>query len=1259
MTTKSFQYNRLWLLILGIALSYSLHAAAPSTITNANKANNGIADLSSCFGTDNSALFDYVYVLGRTWRERQTRNKFIAVGNISDMSVEEFEAIPETQKEGITSSMEYAPDEDGCWIVSAYKDYILRKHSYTEIRTFSRSGGTGFLDKILCATASYTTRASDYKESWEYTTYRVPTGGTIPTKPDDDVDQAKYYQASVTHNGTTYATIACNGSHQVELQDYVKYDWVTAQSSTATGYATPKVAASGETVIGVLVKRQNLLEHNVVTYSGQPCGEPKPDNAAIERVVNGSANNKVVIDGELGAYNERNGIWVRDEVCDRQFFDGLADDEKYTVLTWAENTNQRYNLNTVLNCSDMKAKVNGIYYWQAALANHNGLYDDSGTTPKWNASGSVTTTLDHTVCYVYKKNGSQYNLQRTFDAQAEPIGVLEAGKKHYITGRCISFLQRNNATPIYSGTFIGGSANVGDEGPGFMVARGDLHIYLENCELESRTPNDPGDEFVDALSIVAGEGKKKKSKISSPIVLEEDGTDVTIHIKGKNFLKGNYGRNYNAGNQASGAMHGAAIYINSGTHGWGSNDQLTLTLTDTWPTTSSTTARSNGYLKLEAEQDGGWNQTTPNRQAAPLYIGNNDCKIIFDGGQYRFVPGDSNASGQKSKMIVENKSKTVSGVTVTNLGEGAGVGTVWIKGGTFSMMPMFANKDVLYSADGYEMTNYLMNFPTNTFIDGGTFNGAFPRSTASTSEAPSCPYNSRNQAGTTKDKQVFDYKIYGTWDGSKFNMEEDSKPSTGEEYTYYNTVGANPLLHGLDEYITAMLPSSSRSCAVAELTQWWDFGFPSGVNDLITAQNRKLYQNIKKAAGKNYTSTKYFAMMEMNPYYPTPTNYTKSNITETEDYAISGNVYLMTWIMADKWRVFTAPFDVQNIYLLETWAVDNNGDFYWNEDEDGNRTTQLTAEDEYEYYIYAAQTMAMNRSLDDLANSPGVNATFGQIWSTAVSSTKAKADESNLLRPARPAAPIKYYNQDGNNNSGAFYLYEAKGTNGDGVAHGQGSNFGDVWQVVPKASNGGYIMKKGHVYAMMFPNWTTEGNPGYNYWNGKYIYLEGPAQTLTGTTTGNSATITTPTTDNEFQFGGNPTFNNTYRPSQTKYYVWDFENQEFTQENRATMSWLSAYVAANNTTLTNVKKIGRKGNVANTTDIKNGAKEPVITAYGVDNGIAVQSLAEQHVTIYNVQGIIIYDTKMSKGENIVIPTQPGVYIIRSNATIEIIKIISK
>lgn len=1184
---------------------FAQNYAQTITFANMDSASNKVANLQSCFGTDGTALFDELYILGRTWQEKQWDNYY----STTSISLADFDALPAEEKE-LPANVDYVPDVDGAWVVGTINQY-----KYLEIKVRERQVYRKLSIKCSWWPSGY--------ERVDDVVIGVPVEHVVlePTKPDK-----KWVTPNVDEGSDTWWLSNENSSENCKekeyndkIREYIKYVWVNPDGSQSASETAPIFKTVYGDTIGVLVQRKNAVQFN--TSSGR--GELIPYNSAIERI---SATETVTVPGALGAYNERQGEWHVDNVKDNVFLNGEAD-TIYTVMSYLSNGTFTYN-NTPYTYASFKQKVNGVPSYKAKMWEYNNLPQKREGTAQF-----------RTPCYVYKKSGNSYVFERVFDATKECIGkVTTAGKKIYLTGRCISFNAKNPATN-QSGTFAT-QASVGYDGPGFITidCSGTTDLYIEDLELQTKTPVNTAEQVIGVFDVLGSQPIAER--ISAPIVLQTKNNTTNIHIRGRNLLMGAPGRNLKVDAvvaSKSAAMHGAAVYMNN------NKDAMTCNFDDKWPVSanSTETVSTNGFLKLVGEQDQYFGTVgRAHRQASPIYLGNDNCIVVFDGGEYRFTPADATEGATTNNMIAAMRQFEEVGQVVTNVGSCTGVGTVHFKSGTFSMTALVGNPTpILPVSDG---TN-LMRVPAKSIIDGGTFNGCVVRRCGDyTSNNITCPKN-------TDGNDLFEFKITGDLNSEGYLDKLDLPTNEGYDYGYYNFTHCLPLLdENGDYYYSPYLPSNQRSCGVISVIQNWDVGFPSGLSSYMEGDERELYMNTKTDA--NYLSTKYFAMLELNPYYPSASaenNYTNSHITETDDYAITDNVYLMTWCMSDKWRIITAPFDVSDVYVLETWATADNG-------------VTADPDKEFQYFILTAQQLVIKGSLNKLDVSVGANNDFFGIYNSAVATTEAQVSEDDW-RVAKKPYKMTYWREDGTDTRANYYLYEAVGINEDAKAIGLGSQFERVWEAVPRHDKDGnsIIMEKGKTYAIMFPNWVSEGESGWNYWHGKYILFEGPGQTLSGT--GSFRDVTAPDNDNEFQFGGNPTFG-FVEPEQSYIYTWDFEQQEFVRGTKKQMSWLDSYMVANDATTRQLAKIGRRGNPSYDTSTDNrlqGATPLVLDVYEGSGAMRLYAYMDQQINIIDMTGRLVSSFDMSSNSLQEVQLSTGVYVVRSSQMQQPLKVMVK
>lgn len=1199
---KRFSAVLFVLLPLSLFAQNAQNYAQTITTANMDSASNKVANLQSCFGTDGTALFDELYILGRTWQEKIYQDYYKS----TNISVAAFDALSAEEKE-LPDEAQYARDNNGSWVIGVNTTY--RRRVKEVIERCDPKGAMIWFPVVgeQCIGGGH--------GDWEM--YRT-VSDIIEEVNDTNLPENKIGAAE---KDTFDPQSTCDGQYTSQIRYCTYYSWVDASDNDVS---SPVVYETKIDTLGVLVQKINTIQFNPSSNRG----ELRPYNSAIERV---SATETVTVEGALGAGSERQGEWYVDEVEDEVFYTAVKD-TVYTVLSYTPRTFQ-YG-----NASNSEYQLSYTYFSQKAS---NSKYSNvwSYTAAIWEANNipaSSQITQFRTPCYVYKKNDNGYTFARVFDATKENIGkITTSGKKIYLTGRCISFNAKNPGSTNQNYNSVATQASVGYDGPGFITidCSGTTDLYIENLELQTKKPENDEDEPSSGLSINA------RTHLSAPIVLQKDDNKTCIHIKGRNLLMGNSGNELNiAGKRA--ALHGAAVYINA-SNGLFSDDKIECSFDDKWPISATEVDSTNGFLKLVGEQDQYFSAVgRAQRQASPIYMGNNESKVTFDGGEYRFVPADASENTTTNNMIAATREYTIEtdilSVTAYGIGHCIGQGTLHFKSGTFSMTALVGNPTPIPPvSDG---TN-LMRVPAKSIIDGGTFNGCVVRRCGDyTYNNITCPQNS-------SENELFEFKITGDLNSEGYLDNLDLPTDEGYNYDYYNFTNCLPLLdENRDYYYSPYLPSIKRDCEVVSVIQNWDVGFPSGLNDMISHEDRLLYMHTKDG---NYLETKRLAFIELNPYYPEVKSYTNSHITESKDYEISENVYLMTWSMSDKWRIITLPFDVSDVYVLETWATDDSG-------------VTADKDKEFQYYTLAAQQIVIKGNLADLSKNVGSNNDFLGIYNSAVATTEAQVSEDDW-RVAKKPYKMTYWRENGTDAPANYYLYEAKGINDDAKAIGLGSQFERVWKAVPRHDKDGnsIIMEKGKTYAIMFPNWVSDGDPGWNYWNGKYIVFEGPGQTLSGTNS--FMDVTAPTNDNEFQFGGNSTFG-FVTPGYSNVYTWDFEQQEFVRGTTKQMSWLDSYMVANDATTRQLAKIGRRGNPSYDTFTDNrlqGATPLALEVYSMEGGLRFYAYMDQELTLIDMMGRVVASLNLSSNSSQDIQLPAGVYVVRSSQMEQMMKVMVK
>jgi hypothetical protein len=425
---------------------------------------------------------------------------------------------------------------------------------------------------------------------------------------------------------------------------------------------------------------------------------------------------------------------------------------------------------------------------------------------------------------------------------------------------------------------------------------------------------------------------------------------------------------------------------------------------------------------------------------------------------------------------------------------------------------------------------------------------------------------------------------------------------------------------------------------------------------------------------------------------------------ETE-YKVTNRIYYITTAMADVWMNFTMPFDVQNIYVVESYSEANIEDYAVAPEDQTDSETAREATMRYQ-----AKHNADFASFFGVAMALGSEKTFQQIFDDYIDWAMNKADKDNGLYQDGPynlrgKYPLVHY--DGSNFSKAnFFLYKNIGN--WNIIDGK---FDANWQIVPKVtSSNKVLMKKGDTYSMLFPycqgcdvKFDDNNNvlvdedtkmviindrDYWDYWSGKFIIFESteasennphivsgssyiakekmddtpwifdnyPKQAETATLTGNS-TFSIMRMDPESRL----------EEDRNKMYVYDIEmaNESFIPYHSEKDGHVTVYPSIVPTTsilLANfgteqklIKRVLRDGTIVSGDDNnsnQNGTSGHMPTVgsgndlfiTSIAGGINVAVAAPQLVRVLSSTGAVIYNGYVTTAVDIQLPTT-GIYIV--------------
>jgi hypothetical protein len=933
------------------------------------------------------------------------------------------------------------------------------------------------------------------------------------------------------------------------------------------------------------------------------------------------------------------------------------------------------------------------------------------TTPNKNAGSNAKTP-----CYIYEKSVNGYVLKKLVenanskdkvwpDAVTIPTGQTSVSM--YITGFC-----------PYAST----GYTKDQEGVWYFRADGDqnIHVYLQDCYIYSRAKTIDGHTFVDRSDghsfvdmYVRGSGGVlvfacNNQSNSNPM-------HVTIHTLDNNLLKSNYGCFLQSlAGRAFQASSPVQIRLISDQY-WAASKTV-LNFTDEWPASQHSKTgegvRTNGFLSLQKQVN----------NAPSIDMGNPNTVVNFNGGQVELQNAQIVSHNYKSSLAICPRSgkfaefRLAYGMGTDDVG-----GTVNFKDGTTTVLPMWVSPDYFenYLCDKDNNNNFITNAkgeylttclrtPTNTFVSGGS------HCMMRACKDPS------SQGGAPKDKAGNDGKLLGLY---KFPKNPDSgqkggwsangtnglvTPTAGNVPSGYSVNSVTPNNNEtpsdeLDDFLNFWFDPNFEPAAQPEVDKtisYWKtcmttIGANYAAQSLTVGGETEiaedeivknlLYCKIDENIRDVIIRTDFMAPVK-NPA-PEGEGYihinpnvvggeTENYITNEESYQVENKVYYITTATADVWNAFTAPFDVANIYIMETYPEEELDRMSWDDKKypDVNREDILAIQAEQNAYFagFCAVTIALkqNKNFERMYDEYMDWARLQDIQLGFCDKNTTLSQYKNLnLRGMRKLTP---YN--GSNWATAdFYLNEniddwkIQETEGD---------FETQW-AIPDASDG-KLLEQGKTYSMLLPyctgcvDYDEYGNPierdYWDYWTGKFIIFEstdgsvyGP-HTITGTEDyRNNLSIIeyAGITEGEAKLLGNTTFDKLDMSSSYDVlaYSADIKHSTFFTETNFEVQPTVSFMMANIPTPigVSVKSVSRDGKityVGNPSDgTTTGTHTPTVGGgndmfiTGIAGGINIAVAAPQMVCVVNATGHIIYSGYVADNVDVLLPMN-GIYVVK-------------
>ena len=929
------------------------------------------------------------------------------------------------------------------------------------------------------------------------------------------------------------------------------------------------------------------------------------------------------------------------------------------------------------------------------------------TTPNSTAGSNAKTPY-----YIYKKSddGNSYVLvQLVENANSSTKAWLQNGDdavtitsgnavSMYITGFC------PYATTGYTKD---------EEGVWYFRANAgqSIDVYLQDCYIYSRAKTidghtfadrSDGQSFVDHYS--RGTGAVLvfacNDKLTTPM-------NVTIHTLDNNLLKSNYGCFLQSiAGRAFQASSPIQIRLIDDTYVTAST--TTLNFTDEWPASqhakTGADVRTNGFLSLQKQVN----------NAPSIDMGNSNTVVNFNGGQVELQNAQIVSTNYASSLAICPRSGKFAGIFLAyGLGTDDVGGTVNFKDGTTTVLPMWVSPNYFESylcekdADGNYIKNtkgeYLttcLRTPANTYVSGGSH--CMMRACA----------EPQRQGGAPKDKAGNDGKLLGLYKFPK-NPETGKKggwtangtnglvtPTAGNVPNGYKVESVTPNNNGTDnaeddylnfwfnpDFEPAAQPEKDRKISFWKTSmtrisaEYANYGerFVGGETSIefdgteqMEIVKNLLYCKIDENILNVIIRDDFMAPVKnpapegdgFIPIHPTkvgtdpnPENAEMENfITNEGTYQVENKVYYITTATADVWNAFTAPFDVANVYVMETYPEELLEEMEWKAGKDRGEILEFQAEQNAYFAGFFGVTIAL-----------GQDKNFDRIYQEYMEWANAQG----YAYPVGGKRKLIPYN--GTNWATAdFYLNE--NTADWTIDNLDDGNFTTAWQF-PDATDG-ILMHQGQTYAMLLPFCTgcdPDSRDYWDYWSGKFIIfesvdgtLEKPHKIYGSNHVGTLLSGLSSVTDGSAKLLGNSSFaevtlSSTYP---VLYYSGDLQHSTFyATDDTPGVKPTESFLVANPVEPIGMKLVavsmegeatyvGNPGDGTTTgthTPTVGGGNDMFIT--GIAGGINIAVAAPQFVQVVNATCHIIYCGYVANNVDVILPMN-GIYVVKGENEVQ-------
>ena len=811
----------------------------------------------------------------------------------------------------------------------------------------------------------------------------------------------------------------------------------------------------------------------------------------------------------------------------------------------------------------LKRKVDLSAAFKDGVAAFEQLYIFGLTSGDANDNITVPTATTNsnavTPCYIYNKSGDAYVLNQTIenvnvDTKSTSFNIEAVGQKIYFTGyapyaSCGSSWSEN-------GVFYFTSGNDGEDKK--------IDLYLDNLQIYSRPKAKIGnvvltkkyeletdkiaefyfdpdvkfsiDDGMNAAIFTQGSGSvfcfQSKCKGNNKF-------QPTIHLRNNNILQSTQGMTVIVQSSLADQLkdglpatqHSSPIQILLQNKNTAKDSKTHLVIDDEW---SDSEKHTNGVLNLAISEA---------RPAPTIDLGNEHTELYINGGQL-FLSNSFNSSKSyyTSFAIAYRKKDMMDGLgTIYALGDDQPDCKVEFNDGSINCRPLspsvtHANQDAIARFELLFHNATSMKCPANTTINGGTFNCDVLSCSASDSKGSS-PKNSERNGSKSLCLVTIPIKdtnpngtaiLYDNW------MEyADENGSNTSELGYYGIASMQPvkIVDGDEtrDVVHLMLPSD-EICFKEVLNTAWVMCMPSlSVNgqDVEVVEEVPSSISVDKYGLTTVKMTHKFFYAEMDSilqealktyqevrpeYTISIKNATGHEITNDDSYIIYDKIYMLMPIVANQWKIFSPPFDVANVYVVEGITEDKLLEEFGTGE---GKNRKITGADK----IAKAREKQAWRTIDLFYTwiwSASIVKYDEDLWPTVVGSSTPDGIYENWKamysdQEDKPIIEQLYHYKSSNEGyptgktrwDANFYLYEVKGSEWTIDEDGMNAQWKEVSKISePRNSKKTpeTIMNKGGIYSISFPYSIVNSSEHdytntWDYWTGKYIIFEGYANT--------------------------------------------------------------------------------------------------------------------------------------------------------------------